>query len=210
MKPTLSQLEKTWWWRKSNAVWTFETETTMTRAVKPERVYKAGIWKGGMETAAFAWELARRHPDAPDLPPFPKLSDLLALELVARFGKSEIAWIEESGDAMKSQAGYSMPAVWPLHLPDYTLEIRFREFIAEQRAEQGITAKKGRASESSQGPRWRWVELLDLARNAIRAKSTLAHGRDFDKRRHMEARARCKATWLELQTSGLLQTYLAK
>ena len=182
----------------------------MTRAAKPETGYKGGIWKGGMESAAFKWELARRHPDAPDLPTFPKLSDLLALELVARFGKSQIAWIEESADTMKSQAGYSMPSVWPLHLPDYTLETRFRKFIAEQRAAQGIVAKKGRASESSQGPRWRCVELLDLARNSIRAKSTLAHGRDFDKRRHMETRARCKAAWLQLKASGLLQTYLPK
>jgi hypothetical protein len=210
MKPTVSQLEKKWWWRKSNAVWTYNRETTATRAAKPLKLYKGGLWKDGMETAAFAWELARRHPEAPDLPPFPEVSDLLALDLQSHFGKSEIAWIEAQSNPAKFQAGYSMPSVWPLHLPPYAVETRFREFMAEQRAQQGITPKKGRAAESSHGPSWRSVELLDLAQNEIRGKSTLAHGRDFDKRRHMEARARCKAAWHELKTSSLLQTYLGK
>src|ERR1035441_9783324 len=205
MKVTVETLKrKVWWWGKTNGVWTFDRPTTMTRAVNPYGYYRGGQWKGGVETAAFAWELARRHQDAPALPPFPRIPDLLAFELTALFGKREVAPVDEKESwTMNFRAGYSMPCIWPLDLPDNALETRFRRFIAEQRAEQGITPKRGRAYESSKGPCWRWVELLDLALNCIRPKSILpqAHGRDFDKRTYMKARARRKAVWRELEAS---------
>ncbi len=213
MKPTLAQLERQWWWRKSNNSWTYNAETSTTHAAKAEEGFKVGLWKGGVETGAFEYELARRHPDAPrDLPPFPDLPDLLACELVSRFGKSEVVWIEtcQWSGAMKPEPGYSLPSIWPLHLPNYTLETRFKKFIAEQRAMQGVTPKRGRAAECSRGPAWRLVELLDLARYGVRGKATLAHSRDFDQRRYMEAKTRCNAAWRKLKDSQLLQDYLPK
>ena len=40
MKTTVSALEKTWWWRKSNRIWTFDPQTTMTKAVNRYDYYE--------------------------------------------------------------------------------------------------------------------------------------------------------------------------
>jgi hypothetical protein len=192
-------------------IWTFDPQTTMTKAVDPYVLYGGNQWKGGSERGAFAWELARHHPDAPTLPPYPRIPDLLKFELTHLFGKRECAPTDEKESwTMKFRPGYSMPCIWPLEVPDSELVRRFKRFIAEQRAEWGVVPKQGQGYESSQGPRWRWVELLDLARNRVRAKSTLAHGRDFDKRCYKKARARSEAVWRKLEAIGIPRLYFGK
>ena len=205
MKPTVEQLKKSWWWRQVGS-----GELFWPKSINGQTVSSFPTWKGGVEYAAFQWEMVRRHDEAPKLPPFPDLPELIAFELVMRFGKSQYPWIEtttlDPSAHLKFEPGYSAPSIWPLRLPNNTLEKRFRAFIAEQRTAQNITRRKGR--ELSKGPAWRNVELLDLAKHGVRGKSPLAHGRDFDSRRYFEARTRCNAAWRDLKASGALQHYL--
>jgi hypothetical protein len=189
-KATVDSLIRTqWWWRKPNPNWEFDPATTMTRRKRAQCVGKEYFWKGGEERAAWSYELLRRCKEAPSLPPYPEVTSAQAAELRRLFGTSEDVWVMSWGPGIKQEPNYSMPAIWNLGANDHMLLESFRDFIAEQRHAQGIKPRRGRAGVSSQGPRWRWVELLDLSREQIRQKAVHAHG-DFgwDQRTFMEAK----------------------
>ncbi len=208
VKVTIAELEKKfWWWRHPNAAFAFDKKTTMTKR-KPDAEFFMGLepWKSGLEWAAWAWELARRtETTLGRLPQFIQLQNIDALGVKILFGKSEdyFTYVYKL-NCSKPDPGYSHPVMWPLAMNDNALVREFKKFIASERADFGVSERKGsRQSEVSQGPRWGWVENLDLVRFGIRGKTALIHNQKDFNRTLAKARSRMRRYRKELEASNI-------
>ncbi|HRT10395.1 MAG TPA: hypothetical protein P5233_18595 [Candidatus Paceibacterota bacterium] len=205
-KVTIDELRRTaWWWQRKNGIWEFDPATTMTRikavpAGATQSAFKCGYWKQGVERTAWAYELARRAKRAPALPPFVDLSDAQAAALFDLWGdraERTFTWTE-SPYRLEAAPGHTYPVMFNLNASDHALIESFKIFLADQRRIHGIRPKRfSRGTKSSQGPRWDWVQLLDLDRHGLRGKCALARNAQtayarpeaWPERRFLEARA---------------------
>ncbi len=153
-----------WWWRKETKDRCFDEQTFTT---KMKEDHKDDAWKRDVERHALAYELARRHKRAADLPPFPKADPIIqnAIGEICQTS-TEILVPALIGEGLNPEAlelealmEYPHPA-WGLFWLNLAAPIN--AIVKKVEAQKRRSRAKTKDVLRGRDPSWRWPELMDL------------------------------------------------
>jgi hypothetical protein len=160
-----------WWWRLPQSLFTISEKgvTSGNHSFKfkvkgVEHSADVGLfWKGGLEIAAFRYEIARRLKRKELSQSWLEIPDVTAFSIRSLLAETTVYFPVTTGTDPKQveeqNPNHTEPILFNLDCSDSMLEQSFRDFIAEQRVLTGIKHPKIIRKNSVS---WRWLEVWDL------------------------------------------------
>jgi hypothetical protein len=155
-----------WWWRWSRYCKLLPNFQTEINKETDESGAMGMFWKGGIENAAFIYELVRRLDRSRPMPPYEKIKNIfLTSALVKDLGKSQLydlcKWSDKHYRELCDDPNYTIPIQFCLNASKTALEAAFKEFIASQREAKNFPESKVKLPRKNSYS-WRWPEVWDM------------------------------------------------